>query len=112
MYLFTVFMAVLAPALVLAQDKLPGTAAFLGTPKAGQVSNGWKYLGCATEVDWRALPGMSFSDDKMTIEKCQTFCVKNNYILTGVEYGREVRVTCSFPHRVSPPPSPPPISHS
>jgi hypothetical protein len=49
----------------------------------------WKYMGCANEIPGRALTGSSFSDDSMTIEKCQDFCKTNNYPLAGVEYGRE-----------------------
>ncbi|KAI1339416.1 WSC-domain-containing protein [Xylariaceae sp. FL0016] len=49
----------------------------------------YKYLGCANEIPGRALTGLSYSDDKMTIESCQAFCTKNNAPLSGVEYGRE-----------------------
>ncbi|KAI8626350.1 WSC-domain-containing protein [Xylariaceae sp. FL1651] len=49
----------------------------------------WKYVGCANEIPGRALTGSSFSDDSMTIERCQDYCKTNTYPLSGVEYGRE-----------------------
>ncbi|KAI5919076.1 WSC-domain-containing protein [Camillea tinctor] len=53
-----------------------------------QVGN-LQYLGCANEIPGRVLTGLSYSDDKMTIESCQAYCNKNNFPLSGVEYGRE-----------------------
>ncbi|KAI0157215.1 WSC-domain-containing protein [Xylariaceae sp. FL1272] len=63
---------------------------FQGNPlAAGTTVGNWKYLGCANEIDGRALTGSSYSDDSMTIESCQAYCLKNNFPLAGLEYGRE-----------------------
>ncbi|KAI0598833.1 WSC-domain-containing protein [Biscogniauxia sp. FL1348] len=48
-----------------------------------------QYLGCANEIPGRVLTGLSYSDDRMTIESCQSYCNRNNFPLSGVEYGRE-----------------------
>ncbi|KAK7934673.1 WSC-domain-containing protein [Apiospora marii] len=76
---------------VLAQAPKPAAppASFTGTPAVGSVVKDWKYLGCATEVDGRALTGPSSSNDTMTIESCQAFCTANNFAFAGVEYARE-----------------------
>ncbi|KAK8063284.1 WSC-domain-containing protein [Apiospora saccharicola] len=73
---------------VLAQAPKP-PASFTGFPTVGAVVKDWKYMGCSTEVPGRALTGLSYSDDSMTIDSCQAFCTKNNFPLAGVEYGRE-----------------------
>ncbi|KAK8062218.1 WSC-domain-containing protein [Apiospora hydei] len=62
---------------------------FSGVPAVGSVAKDWKYLGCSTEIPGRALTGLSFSNDSMTIEACQEFCTKNNFPMSGVEYARE-----------------------
>ncbi|CAJ2510387.1 Uu.00g050900.m01.CDS01 [Anthostomella pinea] len=49
----------------------------------------YQYLGCANEVPGRTLTAISFSNDSMKIEDCQAYCTKNNYRLSGVEYGQE-----------------------
>jgi hypothetical protein len=49
----------------------------------------WEYQGCANDVPGWALTGASFTDDQMTIEKCQDYCKASNFLLTGVEYARE-----------------------
>ncbi|KAI0005685.1 WSC domain-containing protein [Xylariaceae sp. FL0662B] len=64
-------------------------ANFEGNIAAGLKVGSWQYLGCADEIPGRALQGLSYSDDWMTIENCQSFCLKNNFPLSGVEYGRE-----------------------
>ena len=76
---------------VLAQANKPPAAptSFTGNPAVGSVVKDWKYLGCSTEVDGRALTGPSSSNDTMTIESCQAFCTANNFALAGVEYARE-----------------------
>ncbi|KAK7959826.1 uncharacterized protein PG986_004680 [Apiospora aurea] len=86
MLLFFV-LAALFSRTVLAQA--PGPTSFSGVPAVGSVAKDWKYLGCSTEIPGRALTGLSFSNDSMTIEACQAFCTKNNFPLSGVEYGRE-----------------------
>ncbi|KAK8096522.1 hypothetical protein PG999_012466 [Apiospora kogelbergensis] len=73
---------------VKAQNPNPPTA-FSGFPTVGSIVNDWKFLGCSTEIDGRALTGKSYSEDNMTIDSCQEFCTKNNYMLAGLEYGRE-----------------------
>ncbi|KAK7993333.1 hypothetical protein PG989_006714 [Apiospora arundinis] len=73
---------------VQAQNPAP-PAAFSGYPTVGSIVKDWKFLGCSTEIPGRALTGMSYSEDNMTIDSCQEFCTKNNYPLAGVEYGRE-----------------------
>ncbi len=63
---------------------------FLGMPAIGTLIGGWKYLGCATEIDGRALRGASYSDPSgMTIEACQAFCTSKNFPLAGLEYSQE-----------------------
>ncbi|KAH8882854.1 WSC-domain-containing protein [Thozetella sp. PMI_491] len=63
---------------------------FLGTPAVGTVIGGWKYLGCVTETDGRALHGVSYSDTNgMIIESCQAFCTSKNFPFAGVEYSQE-----------------------
>ena len=64
-------------------------AAFEGDVKVGLLINNWKYVGCASEIPGRALQGSSFSDDRMTVESCQSYCEASNLPLAGVEYGRE-----------------------
>lgn len=71
----------------LAQAPKP-PASFKGNPAVGSVVKDWKYMDCSTEVAGRALTGLSYSDDGMTIDSCQAFCTKNNYPLAGVEYAR------------------------
>lgn len=62
-----------------------------GTPTPGQTIGTWEYLGCADEVDGRALTGSSYSNDTaMTIEACQSYCDANNYGLAGLEYSSQV----------------------
>ncbi|KAI1080793.1 WSC-domain-containing protein [Whalleya microplaca] len=73
---------------------LLATVALAATNFEGNIASGlqvgsFQYLGCADEVPGRSLVGLSYSDDWMTIENCQSFCLKNNYPLSGVEYGRE-----------------------
>ncbi|KAI9051067.1 hypothetical protein LZ554_005175 [Drepanopeziza brunnea f. sp. 'monogermtubi'] len=61
-----------------------------GTPTPGQEIGSYQYLGCANEIDGRALPGAAFvSGDAMTVESCQAFCATNNYALSGIEYASE-----------------------
>lgn len=64
-------------------------ATFTFTPTPGQTYNNWAYLGCYIESPGRILTGKSSSNDTMTIESCQSFCLQNNFRLAGVEYGRE-----------------------
>ncbi|EKD15864.1 hypothetical protein MBM_05875 [Drepanopeziza brunnea f. sp. 'multigermtubi' MB_m1] len=57
---------------------------------AGQKIGSYQYLGCANEIDGRALPGAAFvSGDAMTVESCQAFCATNNYALSAIEYASE-----------------------
>ncbi|EKD18373.1 WSC domain containing protein [Drepanopeziza brunnea f. sp. 'multigermtubi' MB_m1] len=60
-----------------------------GTSQAHVVpsASGFKYLGCYTEADNRALAGASFPDDSNTVKKCAANCARFKY--AGVEYGRE-----------------------
>ncbi|KAK8030120.1 WSC domain-containing protein [Apiospora rasikravindrae] len=88
MFLFVILAALLGQT-VQGQKPGPGPQSFSGTPQVGSVVKDWKYLGCSTEIPGRALTGLSFSNDGMTIEACQDFCTKNNFPLSGVEYGRE-----------------------
>ncbi|KAH9901771.1 WSC-domain-containing protein [Xylariomycetidae sp. FL2044] len=79
-----------SPFLLTALAALAHAAAnFEGKPDVGLQVGNYKYLGCAFEIPGRALVGMSYSDDKMTIESCQTYCRQNNFPLVGLEAGRE-----------------------
>ncbi|KAF4585582.1 WSC domain containing protein [Ophiocordyceps camponoti-floridani] len=49
---------------------------------------GYRLVSCWTEGNkTRALSGLTFSNDTMTLDKCMEFCSKYNY--WGTEYGRE-----------------------
>lgn len=49
---------------------------------------GYKHLSCWTEgVSLRALDGISFVNDTMTLEKCAEYC--RSFVYWGTEYGRE-----------------------
>lgn len=64
-------------------------AAWEGTLKNNAQTGNLKFLGCANEIDRRALTGLSYSGENMTVESCQGFCQANNYWMSGVEAGRE-----------------------
>ncbi|POR35238.1 Putative fungistatic metabolite [Tolypocladium paradoxum] len=52
------------------------------------VVGGYKMVSCWTEGNnTRALDGISFANDTMTLEKCMTYC--GAYVYWGTEYGRE-----------------------
>ncbi|EQL00096.1 WSC domain containing protein [Ophiocordyceps sinensis CO18] len=57
-------------------------------PQHRQAIGGYKLASCWTEGNGtRALSGISFVNDTMTLEKCMGFCSAYNY--WGTEYGRE-----------------------
>lgn len=62
-------------------------------PKAGEVSNGWKFLGTANDPGnsggARALPASLYRDDAMTAGKCQMTCNSRGFSLAGLENGNE-----------------------
>ncbi|CZR61108.1 related to glyoxal oxidase precursor [Phialocephala subalpina] len=66
-----------------------GPPLFTGTPKINQTIGSLQYMGCALEVSGRALSGMSYTSSLMTIESCSSFCMQNNYALSGVEYSSQ-----------------------
>ncbi|KAI9047901.1 hypothetical protein LZ554_007703 [Drepanopeziza brunnea f. sp. 'monogermtubi'] len=82
----------LTPARTVADETKTGP---ISLPQATAISqahfvpsaSGFKYLGCYTEADNRALAGASFPDDSNTVEKCAANCARFKY--AGVEYGRE-----------------------
>ncbi|KND93947.1 putative fungistatic metabolite [Tolypocladium ophioglossoides CBS 100239] len=52
------------------------------------IVGGYKMVSCWTEGDnTRALDGISFANDTMTLEKCMAYC--SAYVYWGTEYGRE-----------------------
>ncbi|KAG5931668.1 hypothetical protein E4U53_001660 [Claviceps sorghi] len=58
------------------------------TPGHRATVGGYKRVSCWTEgVSARALGGISFVNDTMTLEKCAKFC--SAYVYWGTEYGRE-----------------------
>ncbi|KAG5983242.1 hypothetical protein E4U55_000466 [Claviceps digitariae] len=58
------------------------------TPGHRSMVGGYKHVSCWTEgVSVRALGGISFVNDTMTLEKCAKFC--SAYVYWGTEYGRE-----------------------
>ncbi|KAG5915648.1 hypothetical protein E4U42_007958 [Claviceps africana] len=64
------------------------SAAAAVTPGHRATVGGYKHLSCWTEgVSVRALGGISFVNDTMTLEKCAKFC--SAYVYWGTEYGRE-----------------------
>jgi hypothetical protein len=53
-------------------------------------SDGWEYVGCATDEYFeRTLTGASTSSDSMTIKTCVDFCGSKGLSLAGLEYARE-----------------------
>jgi Domain of unknown function (DUF1996)/WSC domain len=62
-------------------------------PTAGvtTIANGKAlYIGCYSEVNGRALPGVSFSNTTgMTNDLCASYCMSRNYALFGTEYAQE-----------------------
>jgi hypothetical protein len=57
-------------------------------PRSDAVIPGYFDQGCYTEgTNRRALTGMTYFDDQMTVEKCATACA--DFVWFGVEYGRE-----------------------
>ncbi|KAJ5039083.1 uncharacterized protein L3040_006753 [Drepanopeziza brunnea f. sp. 'multigermtubi'] len=82
----------LTPARTVADETKTGPISIpqaTGTSQAHVVpsASGFKYLGCYTEADNRALAGASFPDDSNTVKKCAANCARFKY--AGVEYGRE-----------------------
>lgn len=64
------------------------TAAPTATPEHRQAVGGYRLASCWTEGNnTRALSGISFANDTMTLNKCMEFCSAYNY--WGTEYGRE-----------------------
>ncbi|KAF2426326.1 WSC-domain-containing protein [Tothia fuscella] len=53
----------------------------------GDTLNAAKYLGCASEVDGRALPAKRVTSSNMTISSCAASC--SSYALSGLEYSSE-----------------------
>jgi hypothetical protein len=52
----------------------------------------YTYVGCANEnsaTAGRALGGLSITSSAMTNELCNAYCVQNNYLYAGTEYGSE-----------------------
>lgn len=48
------------------------------------------YIGCYTEVNGRALPGVSIvNTTSMTNDLCASYCMSRNYALFGTEYSQE-----------------------
>ncbi|KJZ80568.1 hypothetical protein HIM_00418 [Hirsutella minnesotensis 3608] len=57
-------------------------------PQHRQAVGGYKLVSCWTEGNGtRALNGISFANDTMTLDKCMQYCSAYNY--WGTEYGRE-----------------------
>lgn len=55
---------------------------------------GYESMGCYTEAtNTRALTGLTYYDDAMTVEKCAAACTGFDYF--GIEYHREVCCTNS-----------------
>lgn len=58
------------------------------TPTHRATVGGYTHVSCWTEgVGVRALAGISFANDTMTLEKCADYC--KAYVYWGTEYGRE-----------------------
>jgi hypothetical protein len=81
---FTLASALLLPLITSASPLLHSSFA---ARSAASIS-GYDYQGCYTEADgMRALTGLAYFDDYMTVAKCATACSSFSYF--GVEYGRE-----------------------
>ncbi|KAG5990925.1 hypothetical protein E4U43_004158, partial [Claviceps pusilla] len=64
------------------------SGAAIVTPGHRAMVGGYKHVSCWTEgVSVRALGGISFVNDTMTLEKCAKYC--SAYVYWGTEYGRE-----------------------
>ncbi|KAG6269149.1 hypothetical protein E4U47_004269 [Claviceps purpurea] len=64
------------------------SSAAVVTPGHVEAVGGYKHVACWTEgVSVRALGGISFVNDTMTLEKCAKYC--SAYVYWGTEYGRE-----------------------
>lgn len=52
------------------------------------VAPSFRFIGCVTDSETRALPAFSIVDTSgMTVKKCQDTCSSKGYILAGVQYG-------------------------
>ncbi|TVY35500.1 WSC domain-containing protein [Lachnellula subtilissima] len=59
-----------------------------GGPQIKQTIGNWAFQGCWTEItNARALAGLAYANDSMTLESCASFCTGFKWF--GAEYGRE-----------------------
>ncbi|OAA45490.1 WSC domain containing protein [Metarhizium rileyi] len=76
------------PAVSTAPTTTTSLVVALVTPTRRATVGGYTHVSCWTEgVGVRALPGISFANDTMTLEKCADYC--KAYVYWGTEYGRE-----------------------
>ena len=54
------------------------------------IPSGWSTFGCMAEgKTGRALDGLSFSSDSMSVSTCVAYCAGKGFGYAGVEFGRE-----------------------
>lgn len=71
-------------------SKTPSSTSEPPNPIPSQIDkNGWTYLGCVNQTSPIALSGIrrTLPADTLTVESCQSLCLKNNYGVAGLENG-------------------------